>query len=264
MSDSLSPDFREKSRSVRQEARGYIERLRAERLAQPRWRPSRVEINAAMPCAHPKTPSYSALYVGGVRFVPDATSEAPEPVIALDEAVAEAGYADQPHADEQTAIDEDACEKLTDVLQAEELGLDTQTSDPSMPQVNAPEASDTICAPELENDDASVASEPVKMRSQTKRLRIPAVNGRLPHKTRLPTHAKKSDRSTLPLTDIEGLGAGLIWRLNQIGIKTVGSLARADHATLATRLGAAGRILNTQMLVTRAGQALAHREADGQ
>ncbi len=55
-----------------------------------------------------------------------------------------------------------------------------------------------------------------------------------------------------PLSTIPALGPGMIWRLNQIGLKNVGDLANADAERLRTSLGGIAKLIRVENLIALA------------
>jgi predicted flap endonuclease-1-like 5' DNA nuclease len=212
---------RDRSLSVRSETQAYLQALRAERAARPRWTPTRRAAPAAPPTLDPTPSSASAgeaaahsssanadtvepipgppvLYVAGCALVTEA-------VPAVAEAVAEAVSAEpEPAArtDVETEIHAAAAEQPPAPVKAARPRRVARTSPQPLPR-SSPKARATAW--------------------------------------------RKADLSSL-----DGVEAGLIWRLKQVGVPNVGALARSDADKLAKALGPVGRLINVAELIRRA------------
>jgi predicted flap endonuclease-1-like 5' DNA nuclease len=63
---------------------------------------------------------------------------------------------------------------------------------------------------------------------------------------------KRPDRSGDPVSKVPSLGPGMVWRLNQLGVRTLGDLAAADAADLRGKLGKLGRMVNVEQWIAHA------------
>jgi predicted flap endonuclease-1-like 5' DNA nuclease len=59
-------------------------------------------------------------------------------------------------------------------------------------------------------------------------------------------------RSIEPLTAIPALGPGMIWRLSQVGVRTLGDLAVIEADDLRTRLGAVAKLVRVENWIDQA------------
>jgi predicted flap endonuclease-1-like 5' DNA nuclease len=62
----------------------------------------------------------------------------------------------------------------------------------------------------------------------------------------------KIDRSGAPVSGIASLGPGMVWRLNQLGLRTIGDLAAADPTELRGKLGKLGGMVNVEQWIAQA------------
>ncbi|MGL4239967.1 MAG: hypothetical protein ACRCTI_02520 [Beijerinckiaceae bacterium] len=74
-----------------------------------------------------------------------------------------------------------------------------------------------------------------------------------------PPTPKLADPS--PLSVLPTLGPGMIWRLNQIGLESVGDLAEAAPDMLRDRLGAVSKLIRVETLIELARARVARRSA---
>jgi predicted flap endonuclease-1-like 5' DNA nuclease len=65
-----------------------------------------------------------------------------------------------------------------------------------------------------------------------------------------PDLAMQGFRGGQPVTAVPSLGPGMVWRLNQLGIRTLGELAACDAEDLRTRLGKLGRMVNVDQWIS--------------
>ncbi|MEO1067355.1 MAG: hypothetical protein AAFW47_08245 [Pseudomonadota bacterium] len=226
--------YQERSLEVRQETRSYIEKLRAERVERAKaLHASLKQARSALredlfqndnskaldDVSEPKGAVIDAQAAADVTHMEDAAHAAPSRnVDVLIHAVPEA-------PSEPAPVVEAPVQSTPEFASAFPAGFDADFDQPvSSP---ADPASDTSSdqpqsdAPE----DSSLEAEKANQ----------AFQGPL--------------RS---LGDIPGLGAGMIWRLNQLGIMNVDDLAASDVAALTHRLGAVGRLVNVALWVALA------------
>jgi hypothetical protein len=67
--------------------------------------------------------------------------------------------------------------------------------------------------------------------------------------------AVASSRATEPVSAIPTLGPGMVWRLKQLGVATLGDLAAQEPEALRHQLGRLGRIVNVEQWITYAKSA---------
>lgn len=61
-----------------------------------------------------------------------------------------------------------------------------------------------------------------------------------------------TDAATLSVGMVPSLGPGMVWRLNQLGLRTLADLAAADAEDLRVKLGKLGRMVNVEQWIAHA------------
>jgi predicted flap endonuclease-1-like 5' DNA nuclease len=75
--------------------------------------------------------------------------------------------------------------------------------------------------------------------------------------TLVPEEGKASDLHALP-----GAGSGLVWMLEQCGIRSMADLSGADAADLAARMGLVGQMLDLDAWIAFAARVTATSDTD--
>jgi len=76
------------------------------------------------------------------------------------------------------------------------------------------------------------------------------------------THAHEARASDL--TELPGAGPGLVWMLEQCGVRSLEAMAQADPEALTARMGLVGEMLDLSSWVAHAAETMASRTAEPQ
>lgn len=275
MGEPLS--YRSRVREVRHEARTLIARLRAERLGKRAQRPALADASAAIAEPRLPAPSHRAVVSAADTLLPSRRILLKTPG-APNETIAQTPQGDAiPHEQTPPAPDVDHVDTAVAVLfEPLTQGDETTITPPDLAQPEVPgapeddvaftaEVAAEPAAPVEPTSDVSDVSEHaffvdvIENASCSLDDRIEDVAATVDDMTVSASEDVPIDYAAMlvaPVLNPEAgaqtlecvpkLGAGMIWRLGQLGYTTLNDLAIADAGVLRQKLGAVGNMVNVE------------------
>lgn len=247
-------DYKSRAVTLRRSARAQVLELRRARIAQRRAVTGKTATIAQSPVGVPE-----------VEQVEPAESELLEP--ASSEPRVEPAFEDAPQEAQAEEIlgQDDLVDELDDAV-VKQAAMDELSDEFDAPDVlpdDIPEPSDAPSEPEEDADitdtsepqaEVGLEAEPVEESAEKPMQPEPpadvAPESSLTDDTCAENGSVPSDLERLP-----GAGPGLIWMLNQCGVFSLADLAEQDSATLSSKLGVVGQILDVERWIAFAADA---------
>lgn len=213
--------FHSRANAVRAESRMLMQKLRAERLASSRHRTGRLPATEA-PSRAPAPVAHSA----ATSILPSRKVKA---AIAPPAAEPPAAPKQKPR---KAAVPAPAVVKASDPVEEAAANVPDKKAKATKPKRKPTPARHA----EVAADAIADAPAPDEVAEAPPNEREPA----------------QEPADVRPLSALSTLGPGMIWRLNQIGLVTVGDLANADPEQVRESLGGIAKLIRVETLIERA------------